>query len=724
MPPPRERDSRRLAAAVALCVGCGTQDATPEPLCPAVSDCQPILFPLRPRIDQLELGDPEEGDIGLDLRSGAVLHIHTDAAGALRSLDQFRLTNSPRHILYEDLDGDGAKDIAVTDTHADRVVVALRRADGRFADAQEIVVPDGPAALAVWSDAGGERRLLVASSRASSLWTITMRADQPPAPVESAVLQPGVSVIAAVDLDLDGVQDLVTLNPSERQVAILTHEDGSWRTTHTVPQPLAASRLRLGRFNDDQYTDLLLIDDATQTAHVLLRAPDGTFATPGLPLDSPGPVLDAIVWPDGADRERPTLLVENFGVVDSPLGEPAALRGLTSWHATSLARTPSGDGALAVVARDTGRITRASTRADALSLGTSSTLDTVGTSTPLAAIDVTGDALPEIIAHESKQLVVFPALSTSTWGSGTPLETGTEAEPAAVLPIRLDLDDHVDLLVLDKGSRISALQGLGDGTFLHPETYVLWGSGVDASVADLIGDARSEIVVTRRDLPGHPRELWQLDGSNWTSQALPGAGGRPVVVRSITDSGPDLVFASSHSDGDPAFVERVHIDAGVWHLGPRTALPAHVARSAPIEDNDSNGALAFCTHAPEDGRSSVGLVSIDADGGLSVQHQALEPTSVLHDGEALEFSGGDCQALWSEQTADTADLFAAFGFTGSEINSIYVASVFELSTSGFAHYRNDYLRHAESLTVLPLISGGERSRVLTKASLLTRLHEV
>ncbi|WP_143140730.1 VCBS repeat-containing protein [Nannocystis exedens] len=663
-------------------------------------------------MDRLFLADSPASSVGLDMRGGALMHLRTDEVGASPSLSWLGLNAAPRDILFEDLDGDGVHDFAVSDSHGERVVVARGGQDGALGEVREVILAGGPGALTAWYSPEGGARLLVASSHKSSLWVIEWTAEGPAVVSEVPALQPGVATMVATDLDLDGVQELVASNPAMRRIDTLSYEGGTWAVRHSTAMSLAVSRLQLGRFDDDAYADLLLVDDATGTAHVFRGLAGGAFSTPAVALDSPGRVLDAMPWARETSPERPVLLVEDFGLVEAPLDGPATVLGFTAEHASSLARPASGDGSLVVVAKDAGRVAWLLDRPDALALGDATFLQALETAYPLLAADTTESGLLDIIARHDDGLVVFPALSPDSWAARVPIDLELDAGIVAVYPARFDLDAHVDLLAVDGESRLLALTGGGDGTFVHVGTYGLWAAGAELRVGDVEGDGRDELVVTRRDVTGAPRELWRFDGVEWASQPLPGAGGRPASARSA-----ELVFASTGADGASAFLERVVADSEGWKLGGRSELPAHVAELTAAGAEGSSD-FAFCLDGSKEHLPSIGRWSSSPTDVVAVTIEPLEPTPVAHDGE-LGFVGGACIGLWSVRGPERHDLVAHFRFTAG-IDAVDALSMFEPTADRIAHYRNEYIGKNVS-TVIPLVAGEEWRGFLVKSGLFTEL---
>jgi len=695
---------------VTLALGCEPSGAAPA-LCLEGPECPPLAAsPLRPVVDRLLLRESPANSVGLDIRAGAVVHLRTDEAGAFPSLSWLQLGSSPRDVLLQDLNGDGVHDLAVSDTYGGHVSVALGGPDGAFSRAAEIPLSGGPAALAGWPNPDGGTRLLVASGHTSSLWSIELASEGPATISEFLALPPGVSTMVATDLDFDGVQELVASNPSTGRIDTLTYQARTWAVSQSVPVSFAVSRLQFGRFDGDAYADLLLVDDATRTAHVLPGLAAGAFSSAAVALDSPGPVVDAVPW--GISLQRPVLLVEDFGLVEAPIDGPAMVLGFTLKQASSIGRPGPSDGSLAVVAKDAGRIAWYAGREDALALGDAIFLQALETAYPLLAVDASEDGIPDIVARDGTELVVFPALAPDAWGARIPIDLEVDADIVAIHPVRSDLDAHLDLLAVDSQSRLLALGGGGDGTFVHEGTHSLWATGAEFRVADMQGDGRSELIVTRRDLMGAPRELWQFDGAQWTAQPLPGAGGRPVFVRPT-----ELVFASSDTDGTPAFLERVVPGDGGWKLDGRTELPAHIAELTPTGGEDSSG-FAFCLDGSADRLPSIGRRSSGAPDGLEVTIEAVEPTPVLYDGR-VEHLGGACTALWSVQGPEHHELVAHFRFV-SGIDALDAFGMFELTTDDIIHYRSEYVGTNVS-TVVPLVAGSEWRGVLVKNGLFTDL---
>ncbi|MCY0991980.1 hypothetical protein OV203_32885 [Nannocystis sp. ILAH1] len=365
-----------------------------------------------------------------------------------------------------------------------------------------------------------------------------------------------------------------------------------------------------------------------------------------------------------------------------------------------------------MIAKDAGRVAWYSDRTDALALGDETFLQALETAHPLLAADTNESGLLDIIARDGDGLVVFPALAPDSWAAPISIDLEPDADIVAVHPVRFDLDAHLDLLAVDDQSRLFVLTGGGGGAFSHAGTYALWAAGAELRVGDAEGDGRGELVVTRRDLPGAPRELWWFEDGEWASQPLPGAGGRPVSARPA-----ELVFASTDADGASAFLERVVADGDGWKLGGRSDLSAHVAELT-VTGAEGSSEFAFCVDGSKDQLPSMGRWSSSATEVFAVTLEPLEPTPVAHEGE-LGFIGGACAGLWSVRGPERHDLVGHFRFAAG-VDAIDALGMFELTADGNVHYRNEYIGKDVS-TVIPLVAGDEWRGVLVKSGLFTEL---
>lgn len=263
--------------------------------------------------------------------------------------------------------------------------------------------------------------------------------------------------IATVDLDGDGLGDLVASAPLAGQVVVaLARPGGLFVPAPPVVVAGQPTAVALGDLDGDRHVDLVLLDAAGGTLVVALGRGDGTFAAPTSTsvADSPRDVvltdvdgdgvLDALVVAD--DFVHSVCWLEGAG--DGSFGAPQTVAGGLSARA-AVAVDVDGDGTVDVAVVDTTSDTVQ------LLLGTGSDLATRGAALPV------GDA------------------------------------PGAIAALDVDGDDDVDLVTANSGSGdLSLLANLGDGTFAPAVAVPVGAFPTAVETGDVTGDGIDDVVVT------------------------------------------------------------------------------------------------------------------------------------------------------------------------------------------------------------------------------------
>jgi hypothetical protein len=327
--------------------------------------------------------------------------------------------------------------------------------------------------------------------------------------------------VAAVDLNGDGREDLVTANENENTLSIrlagpdLNCRPASFGPRRDFPVGVGPRSLAAGDVNQDGAPDLLVANATSQTVSVLLGTGQGELA-PAVSLTLGGTPA-AIALADVSGEGRLDLVVANAfeNSVSILLGNGDGTFGPSTQIPTSIRPTALAVGDLnndrrldlvVVSAADGGVACR-------LNKG-NGTFESEGMSpTPagaraVAIADLDGDTLsaPELVVANGLQNTVSVLHGNGDGTFGAPTDYGAGVGPAAIAVIDLDADGQPDLAVADAaGGTISLLHNnafdFGTRTSLpvggHPvflKAGDLNREGVlDLAVADSSGDSAKVI---------------------------------------------------------------------------------------------------------------------------------------------------------------------------------------------------------------------------------------
>jgi len=478
------------------------------------------------------------------------------------------LTPHPRDIVVLDADGDGIRDLAIAMTGlvddaqcAGSEVWILRgggadgRADGTFQVSDVLTAGNAPIGLCSGDfDADGHPDLAVSNLRKSAdgtadVYVFLGRGDATfeaasrvrPLPGDLGA-HPATRRLAAVDLDADGVLDLVAAHVDRRSLSIMRGNgqdgrgDGTFRPGVEVAelQPDGAIGgtfwgMALLDANLDGIPDAVAGDRANARLRVFIGGgrgarPAGAFAAAG--AVSVGAGAEALLARD-LNLDRVVDLVSLHpadGVIRVALGAGLRGRGLGAWgpplgHAVcpgvrhAALADLDGDRALELVAAcpASGEV--------AVLAGASSAGEPSGGFAPaqrtaagagpegLALLDLNADHVLDLAVALQAEDRVAVLLGQGRDGRGdrsfgAPWKAQVPAGPAALASADLDGDAIPDLVVACPASgRLAVLLGQGaggrgDGTLAPAVAYDPGCSPVGLALADVGGDAIPDVVAT------------------------------------------------------------------------------------------------------------------------------------------------------------------------------------------------------------------------------------
>jgi hypothetical protein len=283
-------------------------------------------------------------------------------------------------------------------------------------------------------------------------------------------LNSGPSDVQIVDVNRDGIVDLLTANSSTSTLGVLLgNGNGTFQAVTTYPSQVSSNPvgLAVADLNGDGNPDVALLNWLNPFASVLLGNGNGTFqAAVHYSIPTGGRRGDAsdIAIGDVNGDGLPDLLTTHFHT--STLG---VLLG-------------NGNGTF---------------QAATVLIGASSLPSAV------VLADVNGDSRLDVLLANSGNATVGVGLAPSTGALSAittyPAATGSSPQGLAVADITND--GRPDLLVTTNatGSAFALVAGNGNGTFQAPISYPaapVAGYSRSIAVADLNGDGKSDVLVT------------------------------------------------------------------------------------------------------------------------------------------------------------------------------------------------------------------------------------
>jgi hypothetical protein len=438
---------------------------------------------------------------------------HGDGTLALTSPLGTSLLGSPLSMALDDLDGDGALDLAVARERSPCNDIRLLRGDGAgqlttgvlptITDScslrgvvttdqngdglPEIVSLDSTGVTGYSSAGAGDyerRRELLATSK----------------PVQLAV----------VDLDSDGRLDLVhRLDVGKGLGVALGNGDGTFRATAGVTTSVFLQQVAAGDVNRDGIADLVV--SSLDEIGALLGAGDGTFAPPILlPIERS---LSSVVVVDVSGDGGGDVVATN-GLLDELLVFESGVDGALELAGASMV----GDAPRATALGDFDR--DGALDAAVVNFGSDDVSILLGSggggfapqvrygareqprSIAAADLDLDG-AVDLVVAGSTRSLPPLPLLTVlsgdGSGGFGAPVAVPASTMAAGVAAADVDLDGLADLVLPHPTTHdLSILLGVGDGTFFAADRTRTGGTPTWLEIADVDSDGRLDLLTANR----------------------------------------------------------------------------------------------------------------------------------------------------------------------------------------------------------------------------------
>jgi len=443
----------------------------------------------------------------------------------------FDTGDSPNSVAVSDLDGDGVRDLAVSNNRSHDVSVLLGRGDGTFDAAVSCPTGNYPGWVSIADlDGDGNPDLVVVCPSSDQVSVHLGFGDGTFDTSMDFGAGEEPQSLAIADLDGDGDPDLAVVNPSTSRVSIMLGVgDGTFAEAFDYGVGVGPFSVAIDDLDGDDVPDLVLSNRLDDDVSVLLGDGDGTFgaAVDYAAADQPWSV--AIADLDGDDI--PDLAVahvadDSSGVAvlpgngDGTFGAPVLYDAGDGFHSMAIADL-DGDSAPDLVVTCQGRTPDYDPGVMILpgngdgSFGTAVYYRSGYSSKPAAVADLNGDDIPDLaVAAQSGHYVsMFLGLGDGSFGAAVDYDAGDQPESIAIG----DLDgDHVpDLAVTNLLSDyVSVHPGLGDARFAAPVEYTAGAGPTSVAIADLDGDGDPDLAVSSRgEAPGYAGTVAVLPGN-------------------------------------------------------------------------------------------------------------------------------------------------------------------------------------------------------------------
>jgi uncharacterized protein YfaP (DUF2135 family) len=492
--------------------------------------------------------------------------------GSFQTPQDFATGTGPTSVAVGDFNGDGKKDLALTNEMDNTVSILLGNGNGTFRTHMDYATALAPAGVAV-GDFNGDGKADLAVANYGHLTvnpdtgnTVSILLGKGDGTFRTHVdYATGIfpdSVVVA-DFNGDGKADLAIANFNGNSVSVLLgNGDGSFQRHADYGTGSNTAFVSIGDFNGDGKFDLVASNFNENTISVLLGKGDGTFRA-RVDNSSGGFWPDSVAVGDFNDDGKSDLAVVNCGSCQSPSREDTVgvLLGNGDGTFRKVVNYPTGTSPQSVI-----------------------------------VVDVNGDGKPDLVVADSCGTKGCEAGSVSVLlgnGDGTfqpPMDFDTGPGAVSVATGDFNRDGKVDLVTANIGGNsntVSILLGNGDGTFEPHVDYTTGRGPRSVAVGDFNGDGKADLVTADSAHNAVSILLGNGDGTfGLPTQFAAGRSPNSVVIGDFNrDGNQDL--AVTNISGTHGSVSILFGD-GRGSFQPHVDYPAGI-RCTDVKIGDFNG---------------------------------------------------------------------------------------------------------------------------------------
>jgi len=512
----------------------------------------------------------------------------------------------PHALASADLNGNGWMDVVAVNRRSNEATVFLGGQTGLQAGVHYEVGSEPVAVVIADMNQSGHPDIVTANFASNDLTVLFNNGE---GDFEEAVTVPllsgaGPRDVVAVDLNEDGLLDLVTADSGSGTISVLLGTgEGAFAFPDITPAGLGTRSIVAADLNGNGHMDLATANRDSNDVTVFYGAGDATFSqTLRLPVGvNPRMVAAADLDGDGV----PDLITSNPGSGDFSLRRGLGTLGFGLEQRLQSDFVPTrfalgdfnGNGRLdlAAILFSTGNnsqplgLVAVYPGSAGMGFGTPRIFGAGDQSLDLIAAHVDKDGRTDLITAEAGGNAIGVLYGRAGGAFETEERFAVGQRPRNVVAADFNNDQHLDIAVVNAESRsVSVLLGNGDGTFQAPRTLNVDGTPEAIAVGRVDGDQHFDLVVT--DIANHRAFLFRgrgdgsFDGGRVIALRGPGQAQplepRSVALGDLSGNGHlDIVTGNARADtvsvvlnlGEGNFLAPLEFFSGNYPLSVRIA---------------------------------------------------------------------------------------------------------------------------------------------------------